>query len=178
VRAAILGVGAVIGSGCLLPQEDGVLQPFVLPNNPPRIKAENAEPPKNTTIGVDGCRKEFKVPVEDPDVDDRVQSRWYVDYDFENDETNTPTDEITLENTGEAVRGPATKTFTNGPFGELATAGTHVVTLMVFDGELGVFDGPNSIPRSRPIPGFDGGNPTYSDSYDWIVFTDPAVQCP
>ena len=177
VRAAILGVGAVIGSGCLLGQDDVVLEDIVLPNHPPRINGQSAEPQKVSTIGLDGCRIVFQIPVEDPDVDDLVQARWYIDFDPKNTQTNRPVDEFSLENNGQAARPLVTKTFTNGPFAELAATGPHVVTLMVFDGTLGVFEGPNSVPKPRPIPGSDAGNPTYSDAYDWFVTTDPSLPC-
>jgi hypothetical protein len=179
-------LGAALGSGCLLPQEDSKLQNYTQPNRPPRIVENWIEPPRQTTVGtrslstdggVAACKVEFAAFVEDPDIDDAVTWRWYIDYDPEKPERNRPMLEGQLAPTGKPLRGSVrfpVPIQDNPDFRE----GVRVVTVMVFDGHLGTFDGPGSVPPPEPVPGTDGGLVHYSTTFDWVVTVDPNEECP
>lgn len=102
-----LAWAAGVAGGCLLPQEDTLLEG--LPqrrNRPPRIVETQVQPPERIirNFGANGlCELEFSVVVEDPDVDDLVTVRWYVDYDEQN--PTGPYREFQLANNGEPQRG-------------------------------------------------------------------------
>jgi hypothetical protein len=173
MQAAVIAVSAALGSGCLLPQEDTELGDFTRLNRPPRIVEDpnGIFPDRQTTVenGL-GCssKVDFEAPVEDPDIDDAVTWRWYIDYDPENARTNRARDEGVLPPTGEARRGSVkfgVPVADNPDF----LPGVRVVTLMVFDGNLGTFEGPGSTPPVDRLPGLDAGNPRYSTTFDWIV---------
>jgi hypothetical protein len=167
VCVAILG--AALGSGCLLPQEDSKLQNFTQANRPPRILENTIEPARLSTVT---CRGDFAAFVEDPDLDDAVTWRWYIDYDRENPNRNRPRREGQLAPTGKPLREPSVTfgvTIRDPDF----QAGVRVVTLMVFDGHLGTFDGPGSVPPPEPVPGTDAVLVRYSTTFDWVVAVDP-----
>src|SRR4051812_39152025 len=80
-----LGCTAPLLQGCLIPQDDQVLQD--LPpkkNSPPRIVGTLPESPTTLQFG-QGCNTaakhedRFSVSVEDPDLGDAIQNRWIVD---------------------------------------------------------------------------------------------------
>lgn len=172
MRVGALTLGAVLGTGCLLPQEDTLLEDFTPVNRPPRILEDqarlNSNPQRQQEIGNGyGCELHFEAFVEDPDVEQLVRWRWYVDYYTSDLDRTAPVDENVFTNNGKALRPPTRfivpKLADNPQF----RPGVHVVTLMVFDGILGTFDGPGT-PPSDPA-GVDAGNPFYSTTFDWIV---------
>jgi hypothetical protein len=176
----IVALGAAFGTGCLLPQEDAIHNTLILKNRPPRILEETAklnnEPLRRVlTWGNDpGCRLEFEAFVEDPDIDDPVRFRWYVDYepgtpDAGSSDRQLPIDEGERASSGEALRTPSVslvvQTQNNAKFGP----GDHVVTLMAFDGYLAAFEGPGIMPEPDVVPGSSAKNPRYSTTFDWFV---------
>lgn len=172
--------GVLLLGGCLLPQDDTLLDPLPRKNRPPRILEQNVQPAQHVTVATN-CGTEFSAFVEDPDIDDKLTYRWYVDYDpTVNSPTRAPFEEGQLQNNGQPVRSSsATWTADTGSTRTpLSEVGPHLVTLMVFDGTLGVFDGPGSIPPPDPVEGVDAGNPHYSDSYSWAVDISPTADCP
>jgi hypothetical protein len=180
MRIGLVALGAAFGMGCLLPQEDTLLEDLILRNRPPRIVEDqttlNRFPNRVLTVGNGpGCRLEFEAVVEDPDIDDSVIARWYVDFDTSPEDRQVPVHEEELP-TGQVKRIAAWDVLEvedNPRF----PVGTHVVTLMAFDGDLGTFDGPGKQPPPDPVPGVDGGNPNYSTTFDWFVTVDPAESC-
>ena len=85
-----------------------------------------------------------------------------------------------LQNGGEELRPESARWLANTgssrtPISEI---GPHVVTLMVFDGTLGTFEGPGSVPEADPIEGVDGGNPRFSTTYSWFVDVSSTATCP
>ena len=69
-------------TGCLIPQDETLGSEPVPANQPPRI-VENQVSPQTRIIrefGSDSCRLSFELVVTDPDVNDRIDVNWYVDY--------------------------------------------------------------------------------------------------
>jgi hypothetical protein len=168
-------VAAVLGSGCLWPVEDPVLED--LPprkNRPPRILEQNVVPQRRTTIGNGiGCKLEFKAQVEDPDLNDLLVVRWYIDY----DPLSNPSPfglESSLPPDGNAIRSTsATLTVElSSPGHPLRVPGDHMVELLVSDGRL-----INRDPQPVATEGFDGGNPTFASSYPWFVTVEAGDCC-
>lgn len=161
---------AITLSGCLLPQEDELLEPIVQKNRPPRVIELNVVPNRSTTVHpscVSGLS--FSAFVEDPDIDDVVTVRWYLDFDPSNAIARLPVfeDRLTAPQRSEAAR------LSGSTIAErLGTIDTHVVDLMVFDGNLGTFEGPGSQPPSEAVPGLDAGDPRYSTTFTWVVNVD------
>ncbi len=167
----LLVAGACALSACLLPQEDRVLNFPPLRNRPPRIMEELELTPKNRVIHVDDCfvRLEFSFRAEDPDIDDVLFVRWYVDYPVDEGFVDP---EQAISPSGTAIRNESAKLSIDlgGPLSfpafRLKQEGTHVVEAILFDGRLGAGRQPQ--PKS---PATDGGveNPSYMVSYAWVV---------
>ncbi|ADO72266.1 hypothetical protein [Stigmatella aurantiaca] len=167
-------MGAVcVASGCMLPQDDIFLEE--LPerrNRPPRIVETQVQPPVRIIrdFGAAGqCELEFSVIVEDPDVDDRISVKWYLDYNPQN--PIGPYRETDLARNGQSQRGErATLNINlraaNSPLREL---GTHLVEALVTDSRLLAGRQPESITYEG-----DGGvivNPGFVVTYSWFVTT-------
>ncbi len=174
-----LGAGAL--SSCVLPQEDRVLNIPLLRNRPPRVMEElTVTPDRVRVIGPgEGCPNlEFSFSAEDPDIDDTLTVRWYVDYPA----ANFIDPEQRLRNNGNAIRddkGSLVVTLASPglrvPASYLQQPGTHVVEALLFDFALGE--------QRRPVPidpATDGGipNPSYVVSYAWVVEVCPTCACP
>ncbi|CAM3496467.1 hypothetical protein G4177_14240 [Corallococcus sp. ZKHCc1 1396] len=176
LKPLLAGVGAAslaVGSGCLIPQDEALLEGVPqFKNRPPRIVEEQVEPSERIlrAFGVGTCTQDFGVVVEDPDVDDRITVEWYVDY--------NPSDpvgsyrQIVLANTGQPRRDDRGTLHmdlrsANNP---LATPGIHLVEALVTD---------RSLTNRQPDPPeevflADGGlvkNPGFVTSYSWVVNT-------
>ncbi len=170
-----LGWVAALGvAGCLIAQDDHLLDP--LPphkNQPPRIVTEEQGPPSRSvaaTVGPGCAPLTFSAPVEDPDVGDLVVYEVYVD------STTTFVKQGTLANTELSRRaGAATFTASLDGSGPLGSPGEHVLELLVSDGQL-----INRVPQPRTVVLSDGGtalDPTYAVSTVWVV-TVQGGSCP
>ncbi|MBN8231903.1 hypothetical protein JYK02_30755 [Corallococcus macrosporus] len=169
-----LGLAALAaGSGCLIPQDEALLESVPqFRNRPPRILEEQVTPSERIlrSFGVGSCVQDFKVVVEDLDVDDRITVEWYVDYNPSN-----PTGfyrQFVLPNTGQPARGDRGDLrmdlrSANNP---LAPPGIHLVEALVTDRHL---------TNRQPDPPeevllADGGvvkDPGFVTSYSWVVNT-------
>ncbi len=170
-------LGGVCLFGCLVPQDDNVL--FDLPpqrNSPPRVVVGQTQPQQVVTLLLgDGCRQpSFEAKVEDPDLKDVIRNRWFIDPNGTH--TSLFTDGQPLPESLTSIRSSSVKMpttlFTASP---LATAGTHVIELLIADGELSE----GAQPFVRTVTGAlpDGGRGTltdqsYVDTYQWFVTTD------
>ena len=157
-------------SGCLLSQEDRVLDFPAQRNRPPRIMEELTIVPSNRLTVVEGpdCPAlTFEFSAEDPDVDQLLTVRFYVDY----PRSRSFPDEQFLFPNGKPQRddrGSLTVNLNSAlspPLNLLQSPGTHVVEAVLYDFHLG--------PERNPLPisGADGGilNPSYAVSYAWVV---------
>jgi hypothetical protein len=165
---------AWVAGGCLVPQDDTLLEGIPdRRNRPPRIVESQVQPPEPIIqdFGASGlCELDFSVVVEDPDVDDLITVQWYLDYDSQN-----PTGyfrEFRLANNGEPQRGdratlPISLRAANSP---LSAPGVHLVEAVVTDTRL---VGRTPEPKSRIV--LDGGgviiNPGYVVTHTWFVNT-------
>jgi hypothetical protein len=166
-------VAACAASGCLIRQEDTLLQEVPeFMNRPPRIIETQVKPRERITrdFGANGCDLFFEVAVEDPDVGDRIVVSWYVDYNPQ--DPQGPYRQYVLEATGEALRtdrGSLTISLAsaNNPLG---TPGPHLVEALVSDTAL-----VDREPQARQVVQLpDGGtlvDPGYVASYAWVVNT-------
>ncbi|WP_224240913.1 hypothetical protein [Hyalangium gracile] len=171
-----LGLAWVAGmaGGCLVPQDDTLLESIPQRRNrPPRIVETQVQPPNPIIqdFGAGGlCELDFSVLVEDPDVDDLLTVRWYLDYDNQN-----PTGffrEFKLANNGEPQRGDRATLRINlrAANSALSTPGVHLVEALVSDTRL---TGREPEPVSTVT--LDGGtvivNPGYAVTQAWFVTT-------
>lgn len=172
VRGLGLTLAAALWGGCLIPQDDTYLAG--LPeqrNRPPRILETQVNPTSRVIkdFGAAGkCEEEFRVVVEDLDVDDTLTVKWYVDY--EPPDSVSVYREAVLPNSGQPVRGAGTLRLSlraaNSP---LATPGLHVVEAVVSDG-LTVDRKPTE--RTETLP--DGTvitDQVYAVTHAWVVQT-------
>jgi hypothetical protein len=167
--ASTLLLGVTTMSGCLLPQEDRLLEETtpVMANRPPRILDEGAQPGRSITIDDNTqCSLTFRANIEDLDTDELgLRTRWFIDW---SDSNGTTVKEETVPPTDFAIRARAVSLpiNLNSPASPLRTTGTHVVELMVSDGEIAGRETQQSF-------GPDGGvvNPRYSDFHAWFVTT-------
>ncbi|XXF74998.1 hypothetical protein P2318_18165 [Myxococcaceae bacterium GXIMD 01537] len=166
----LLGLMVAAASGaCLIPQDDTYLAGVPEQRNrPPRIVESQVQPADRIIqdFGAGGlCEVEFSIIVEDPDVDDSISVRWYVD-------GNPLRQETKLTNNGQALRSDratlrASLRAANSP---LAAPGTHLVEAFVADGFT--IDREPAPDRTIKLP--DGGviyDPVYTATYAWFVST-------
>jgi len=174
--AAWLAVLALGLEGCLLPQNDSILQDIPPPvNRPPAILEAQVQPsPRVFTVdGGAGCPAlTFSAPVQDPDVGDTLYYDYYVD-------SLADTGQVaqgTIPPSGSAVRAEAASYTVNfGTAGPLQTPGEHFVEVLVADGPL-----VNGSPVPRTVPLADGGtrvDATFAVSYVWLL-TVTGGSCP
>jgi hypothetical protein len=177
VKGAVFLAGLLLLlAGCLLPQNDTILQDIPPPvNRPPAILEAEVQPtPRVFTVdGGPGCPNlAFIAPVEDPDVGDTL----YYDYYVDSVATSGQVAQGTIPPSGSAVRAEAaTYTVSFASPGPLQTPGGHFVEVLVADGPL-VNGSP--LPRTVSLP--DGGtrvDPTFAVSYVWLV-TVTGGSCP
>jgi hypothetical protein len=165
---------ACVAGGCLIPQDDALLEEIPQRRNrPPRIVETQVQPPERIIrdFGAAGlCELDFSVVVEDPDVDDLVTVRWYLDYDAQN-----PTGayrEFRLANNGQPQRGDRATLSINlrAANSPLSAPGVHLVEAVVSDTRLVGRD-----PEPKGTVFLDGGgviiNPGYVVTYAWFVTT-------
>ena len=160
-------------SGCLLSQEDRVLDFPLQRNRPPRIMEEltTLTPASRLTV-VDDCRVlTFGFSAEDPDINqDPLTVRWYVDYPRvpsfaeDNEQFLAPSGRSQRDDPGLLtvnLESPALRP----PLNQLQLPGMHIVEALLFDFHVG--------PDRKPLPisGADGGilNPSYAVTYAWVV---------
>ena len=170
-------LGAWALNACVLSQEDRVLNIPPLRNRPPRIMEELPLFPVDRVIRPVGCPPlDFSFFAEDPDVNDTLTVRWYVDYPA----AGSIDPDLRLTPNGNTIRDQARQTINlssplNIPASYLQQPGTHVVEALLFDFALGA--------QRRPLPidpATDGGipNPSYVVSYAWVVEVCPTCTCP
>lgn len=174
-RIAPAVLAAALGA-CLLPQDDRILDyPPAGRNRPPRIIENLVTPDRRVVLsnGV-GCSQTFSIRVEDPDVDDPIIVRWYVDYDATSNPAPFGPDKV-LANNGKAIRDePATLTLApSSPGNPLASAGAHLLEVLVADWTL-----VNREPLPHPSVEDGGVNPSYAVTYAWLVIVENGGPCP
>jgi hypothetical protein len=154
-----------------------------IPNRPPRIIEDSAQPARRISVpALPGCFVTFRVEAEDPDVNDTLISRWYIDY----NSTNNPSPYAEAElpyadpsGAGVRQRVPANLTIHLDAVNNPLPVGDHVVEVLVADGAM-----VNREPAPRPPIGtFPDGGPitdtSYVVSYAWFVnVTNEGSSCP
>lgn len=187
VSAAVVALVAGLSmTACLPPWEVPMIpeEPFVL-NRPPRIIGTPEPKAVFTEIGnAPGCRLDFRVAVADPDIDDTIRVRYYVDY--EKDPSTGVELEYVYDNTGTEQRQPADRPYTalldqvvNPLHAPTPEDAPHVVEAVVFDGALNNAREPlgKEVPAGvAPDAGFI--NPSYVVIHRWLVRTVEGQTCP
>lgn len=168
--------GLLLSSGCLIPQDDQVIEELPQRRNMPlRIVTRSPEGPQTTYYTMSSCApaQSFALVVSDDDTVDVIDSMWFIDQDpntvpFRTSPkapSNSPTREI---------KAPAASTFTNA----LANLplGTHLLTVYVSDTPFNEVENQlvTAGPRLVPIKLADGGSvtvsdPGYVDSFTWVL---------
>lgn len=170
-RAAVAAVLLTTMTGCLIPQDDHTL---VIPppprNRPPRIITDQVTPVTRTLYLSDSAtcttKQQFQVYFADPDVDDTLYYRWYVDY------TETRTGfllEGRISTNGKEVRDDSAVLQANAadPASVFATPGPHLVEVIVSDGTL-----VDRTPQPRASTEPDAGDQeTFVALWSWLVVT-------
>ncbi|WP_223646427.1 hypothetical protein [Corallococcus sp. EGB] len=173
LMAALVLAAIATGSGCLIPQDEALLEGVPrFRNRPPRIVEEQVEPSERIlrTFGVGSCTQDFGVVVEDLDVDDQIIVEWYVDYNPA--APKGPDLQVALAATGQPRRDSRGTLHVdlrtaNSP---LAPPGIHLVEALVTDRHL--INRQPAPPDEVLLP--DGGvvkDPGFVTSYAWVVNT-------
>jgi hypothetical protein len=182
-RGAGLALALALG-GCLMPQDDELL-PELPPtkNRPPRILEGSAVPQQQVSIPVGfNCTPErwagifeFSAKVEDPDVDNPIRNRWFVDPDDKH--TTVFFQGLTLPPSTKPTRDTPVKAPANLiASSPLSTPGKRRLVLVISDGEFE--EGVTPTRRLVRLP--DGGlteDLSYTDSFTWLVNSDPSQSC-
>jgi hypothetical protein len=163
-------------AGCLIPQEDHILEPFPpRMNQPPRILEDLLQPSNRFVTVQNGANcpdLTFVASVADPDVDDRLIYNFYVDPNL----NPAFVKQAIVPNGGQTTRPePATYEVSFAVAGPLQQPGQHVVELLLADGPL-----VNRDPQPRVVTLLDGGtalDPSYAVTYAWVVTVNPGP-CP
>ena len=168
-------------TGCLLPQPDCCLTPPArVRNQPPQVNADLTDPPPPTwTQGPGDCHKTFKVFVTDPDANDFIHVRWFVD--FNQNPSQSGFDGITVGQSEFELPFDLTTSSTS-TYDLLLRNGTrHIVEALVTDCREG-FNGHAMAVTNRVEGDVDGGvapDPNYLVAVTWFVTVDSAkAQCP
>lgn len=159
---------SIIVSGCLVPQDETPLKPDpIFFNLAPRLLNVNPAFPYIEINDESDCELQFSVNAADPDINQTIRLRYYVDYDpatkpgFER--------EFVFSNLGQEER-PETAVFVTdvgAALNPLGQTGVHLVEAMVFDGTLS----PTRAPEPLGIIPDGGVNPSYVDVHQWVVNT-------
>jgi len=173
-----VAVAAVLVHGCLLPQDDQVINDVPAKRNSyPRVREELATPGPVTDLALGtGCKRPvFSVVVEDPDLGDTLRNKWFVDPDGAFSTVSFSTRSLDPSKT--AVRNTAviapTQLFSAGS--KLFDPGPHKLVVVIADGEFeGI--GIETTGRTHVVPADDGGtriliDPSYTDKFQWDVTT-------
>jgi hypothetical protein len=165
-RLPVLVLALLVLPGCPILAPDNYFQ-----DRPPRLVEEFSWPPGyQVRVTADqGCTPiEFSARVEDPDLDDDIRYRWFVNDDLKSED-------VVRNTTSEMLRAEplAWSVTPRNPDGALPGPGTYLVELIAADAE---FVGREPQPR-RPRPD-GGGDPTYADSRVWVVTVEPGPACP
>lgn len=178
-RGLLFGLLLTAQTACLIPQDDPILDPLPPPRNrPPRILENLVSPPRSfpapTFFTGQNCPPivRFEAIVADPDIDDALTVRWFVDYDPRNNPIVWK--EQRIAPSGQEVRTTTSALLElNTATGPLSVEGQHLVEVFVSDGQL-----INRDPQPLEVAP-DGGiiNPSYVDTFAWYVNIENQV-CP
>ncbi|HLL52130.1 MAG TPA: hypothetical protein VK447_01205, partial [Myxococcaceae bacterium] len=129
-------------NACFLPQDDHLIPDVPeRKNRPPRILESTVTPSRLQAIGNgQGCGLTFSLRVEDPDINDLITVRWYVDYSAGN--PTQPVDEDVLDPGGRPQRNTSAEYLAtvSSAANPLHPTGLHVVEAVVADGPLVGYD--------------------------------------
>lgn len=169
--------GLLLSSGCLIPQDDQVIEDLPPRRNTPlRIVTRSPEGPQTTYYTQASCAppgQSFALVVSDDDTVDFVYSMWFIDQD-PNTVPFTTTPKASSNSPTREIKAPAASTFTNA----LAnlTLGTHLLTVYVADTQFNEVENQlvTAGPRQVPLTLADGGtvtvaDPGYVDSFTWVL---------
>ncbi len=155
-------------NACFVPQDDHLLPDVPEPRNRPlRILESTVTPSRLQSIGNGPtCQLTFSLRVEDPDINDFITVRWYVDYSAGN--PTQPVDEDVLLNPGGKPQRSESAEYTalvGSATNPLHATGLHTVEAVVADGPLVGHD----VVLPHPSQGDAGTNLSYIVTYGWVV---------
>ncbi len=172
-RAAALAVAALALGGCPLPQPLPVVQRSGATVTPPRIVVGTAQPATATVAIRPDCPSGSVIPfgaqVEDLDLDDTVEARWFVDYTAESSGV------AAFETVAAAVDGASPlrplRTFSFEPAVYGPSGTPHVVEVVVSNGFHPQGTAGLSLPNRTAVDGYE------TQIFRWFVVVDPAGRC-
>jgi hypothetical protein len=176
VRRHLAAAALLLLAACPLPQPLPVVQRTNGTTvTPPRVIAESATPAQALIRVGDACPSTstvaFSALLDDPNVDDAVQARWFVDYDAGAHGVLGIEDVAAAADPSNPIRSLA------APFvyriTDHAPAQPHVVELVVSNGFYGLGGDPLGSPVNRTAqPGFE------AQVFRWIVLHEAGGPCP
>lgn len=172
--ALVVALG-FLAFGCLVPQDDHVLQDLPATNHPPRIAEDSVAPSRLVTTGNDpSCTLQFSAAVEDDDVGDPLYAYWYIS-DLSSLATIPYVTSSISNPTGQVRRNDAAELTINfASPNPLQSAGVHLVELIVADGVV-----INRVPQPRDLlPDGGVGTESFATSYAWVVNVTSGAACP
>jgi hypothetical protein len=140
-------------------------------NQPPAIVDVQPESPLAIGNGPT-CALTFRASFEDPDLNDLLTARFYVDDEAQN---ASPVQELDVAPSGSLRRsvGASLQQAVGSATSPLHPSGKHRVELLVSDGLL---EGRSPLPRSRLSDGTQ--IPTYAVTYAWEITVEQGRACP
>ena len=175
IRSAVLAAGlALLCAGCPLPQPLPVVQRTGGPTvTPPRILVDTALPGDAVVTVGSNCPSDstiaFSATVEDLNLDDTVEARWFVDYSLQKHAPNASTFAQAAADGTNPLRELAPYRFL--PAVEVADGKSHVVELVVSNGFQPQGTPGLALPDRSPAPGYE------TQVFRWFVVADPTGRC-
>jgi hypothetical protein len=168
----ILATLALALTACPLPQplpavgrNDGTTVP------PPMVVVDSAEPAASLVVTRADCPPvSFSASIEDADLEDPVEARWFVDYAPSNPEYALLDAPPAAEDGIDPLRPLAPFHFE--PSAYAGSGGRHVVEVVVSNGFHSPATPGLALPNRTPRPGYQ------TQVFRWFVVLDPAAQCP
>lgn len=173
-RVALAAALLFLSGGCPLPQPLPVVQRTGGQTvTPPRILVDTALPAAAVVAVRPDCPRgatiAFSATLEDLDLDDTVEARWFVDYSLQ---THAPVDtDFPAAATDGTNPLRVVRPFAFEPAVDASGAGSHVVELVVSNGFSPQGTPGLAQPDRSALPGYE------SQVFRWFVVVDPAGRC-
>jgi hypothetical protein len=163
--------------GCLLPQDDQVIESLPKKKNSPVFLRSVTPELRSKFYSSNQCANEpFKVRVSDDDLTDTMRSLWFVDK-ANNPTPYSPSPLLPPGTAGREITAPTSLSFTN----VLAnlTSGTHLLSVYVADSEFREVTAAGDVTAERaPVLLANGDTATdtaYVIQFTWVLDVEP---CP
>jgi hypothetical protein len=175
IPSAVLAAGlALVCAGCPLPQPvPSVQRTGGQTVTPPRILVDTALPGDAIVVVRPDCPRGATIPfsatVEDLDLDDTVEVRWFVDYSLQ---THAPVATAFLVAAADGTNPlREVQPLAFEPAVDASRGTSHVVELVVSNGFYPITATGLAQPGRSPLPGYE------TQVFRWFVLVDPSGRC-